>query len=80
MSTMRVAAQNARILRTERERDDLVRQVACTVCHVPAGVRCDAGINKVGQRIYMPASHTGRYLVAVEAGLVPQMAGWPWTG
>lgn len=80
MSTLRVDAQSARILRTERERDDLVRQIPCTTCHVPAGDRCDNGVNKLGQRIFMPASHTARYLAAVDAGLVPQLAGWPWTG
>ncbi len=80
MTSSRVDARNAQVLRSERERDDLVRQVPCTSCGVVVGVRCDNGINKTGQRIYMPLSHTARYLAAVEAGLVPPLVGWPWTG
>lgn len=80
VSTMRVDARNARVLRTERERDDLVRRVPCGTCGVDVAVRCYNGVNKLGQVIFMPASHTARYLAAVEAGLVPQLAGWPWTG
>lgn len=78
VSTMRVDARNARVLRTERERDDLVRQVPCTTCWVETGVRCAAGVNGLGQQIFMPASHTARYLAAAEAGLVPPLVGWPW--
>lgn len=77
MSTMRAGIQ---ILRTERQRDDMVRTVTCPVCGVGPGRRCDAGRNKVGQLIALPTSHTGRYLIAADAGLVQPIAGWPWTG
>jgi hypothetical protein len=67
------------LTRSEAEREDNVRQVACPLCHMPAGQRCENGRTRDGRARVEPASHTARYLAAVDAGLVPQMAGWPWT-
>lgn len=65
-------------LETERMRDDLVKQVWCPVCGAQPRWRC-YGEEGLGRRAVMSVSHTGRYLVAVEAGLVPPLAG-SWTG
>jgi hypothetical protein len=77
MSTIR---SGIHILRSERERDDKVKQVPCPLCKAAAGVRCDAGLNRVGLRIALSTSHTARYLAAAAVELVPPMKGWPWTG
>lgn len=59
----------------EQARDDLVRTVACPVCHVARRKRCFAGRTKTGRPIGMATSHEGRYWAAVDAGLVPPLAG-----
>lgn len=68
------------LMPTEQERDDKVRRVPCPVCGVGRGLECEDGLTAIGCRKVMTSSHTARYLAAVEAGFVPQMAGWPWTG
>lgn len=68
------------LTRSEQEREDAVRQLTCPLCQAVAGQRCNNGLTKDGRARVEPASHTARYLAAVEAGLVPQLAGWPWTG
>lgn len=59
-------------LETEKARDDKVRQVPCPVCGAQPRRRCSGEWT-------MTVSHTGRYLVAVDADLVPPLAG-SWTG
>lgn len=65
---------------SEQERDNLVQQLPCPDCGVAQGVRCCFGLKADGQPKVPQSCHTGRYLLAVEAGLVPPWAGWPWTG
>ena len=63
----------------EEERDVRVRAVACPNCHVPPRTLCDWGRGKAGALIRNPCSHTGRYIVAMELGLVPHFVGaWRW--
>lgn len=47
----------------ELEREDLVRTVACPFCHSPARYKCTGA----------SMSHTARYNVAAEQGLVPAL-------
>lgn len=69
-----------RLMPTEQERDDKARQLPCPVCGSGKGVECEDGFTVTGVRKILKSSHTARYMAAVEAGLVPQLAGWPWTG
>jgi hypothetical protein len=64
----------------EQERDDRVRTLPCPLCGVAKGFECDDGVTAIGRRKVLKSSHTARYLAAVEAGLVPPLRGWPWTG
>lgn len=69
------------LMPTEQERDDKVRRLPCPVCRAAEGDECEDGLTAIGCRKVMNSSHTARYLAAVDAGLVPQLAGWPpWTG
>lgn len=63
---------------SEKEREDLVRTVVCPNCAAKATQSCTYGLSKSGARVVIPTSHTGRYVVAQEAGLVPPWRGWPW--
>jgi len=57
----------------DRAREVCVRMVACPICSARAGSYCHYdGETEVCQSAY---SHTGRYLAAVERGLVPAMPG-----
>lgn len=68
------------LTRTEQERDDAVKRLPCPVCGAGADQRCEDGLTTIGQRKVLPSSHMARYVAAVDAGLVAQIAGWPWTG
>lgn len=67
-----------RVMRTERERDDAIRRVQCPNCSAPPPYAC-IDVRDDGTDYRMATGHTGRYLAAVEAGLVPPLVGWPWT-
>ncbi len=59
------SAITAHFLRTEREREDIVRTVACPICGRSGGRPC---VRTGG------VAHTARYHVAAELGLVPPIA------
>jgi methyl coenzyme M reductase gamma subunit len=71
----------------ERDREYAVRSVACPNCGAAAGKECRYTETSDSQHVPMPArplkrkafrgpvAHTGRYDVAVLAGLVPAMKG-----
>jgi hypothetical protein len=73
------AAMSVTLTTSEKEREDLVRTQPCPDCGAGRKRPCEYGTNKLGHRIVMPTSHTGRYISAVGAGLVPPWVGWPWT-
>lgn len=61
--------------KAEIERDLLVRKVPCPTCAAPVDEKCQAR-NKNGHPAnWGHTSHTSRYLVAAEAGLVPPLGG-----
>jgi hypothetical protein len=63
---------------SEKEREDKVRTLPCPNCAAKAKHPCTYGLSSAGARITIPTSHTGRYVAAQEAGLVPPWRGWPW--
>ena len=69
--------QASTAIRTEQERDDVVRNHAvCPVCHMPAGQKCHYGVKRDGRALaWSHTSHESRYNVAADAGLVPKLPG-----
>ncbi len=63
---------------SEKEREDLVRTCRCPNCGAEPRKPCGYGRSRAGHRITIPTSHTGRYVEAQKAGLVPPWRGWPW--
>ena len=65
----------------EREKDweSSCRTQPCPNCHAPGGKACTFVAGNGSGNYYGVISHTGRYLVAVDAGLVPELAGG-WRG
>jgi hypothetical protein len=61
--------------RIEQRREEKVQRVACPNCEAVPGGLCYFGLTAKGWRLRSPCSHTGRYLVAVDARLVPRLAG-----
>lgn len=76
MAKLRQAIQ---VMRSERERDESIRHVTCPTCSAPPPHAC-IEVRADGTDYRMGTGHTGRYLAAVDAGLVPPLRGWPWTG
>jgi len=63
---------------SEKEREDQVRTRTCPNCGAEPMRACTYGLSSAGSRVVIPTSHTGRYVAAFEAGLVPPWRGWPW--
>jgi hypothetical protein len=59
----------------EAERDRLVREHRCPVCHVDRTHLCTYGKTEQGNNIRSSTSHEGRYRKAVRYGKVPALAG-----
>lgn len=55
---------------TELDREALVKTMPCPVCGVAPGRRC-----RHANMTFPACSHTGRYNLAVKAGLVPALPG-----
>lgn len=62
---------SATLTASEKEREDRVRTLVCPGCGAKPRERCGS--------LWAVTSHTGRYLAAVDAGLVPEFAGG-WRG
>jgi hypothetical protein len=58
----------------ELEREQRARQFRCPVCQRPAGQRCVSTFAKAADAT-VNLSHTGRYRVAWQAGVMPEL-GW----
>lgn len=59
----------------EERREVKVIRFPCPNCGVGPGKPCDFGYSTKGFRLRSPCSHTGRYLAAVDAKLVPALPG-----
>lgn len=70
---MRSAFGDVTLLTEEERREKLVRTFACPRCHARKGHMCTWGLNKLGGKIAIAMSHTGRYRLAAQAGLVPEL-------
>jgi hypothetical protein len=66
---------------TEREKDweSSCRTRPCPNCHAKPGKACRFVAGNGSGNYYNFISHTGRYLAAVDVGLVPEFAGG-WRG
>jgi hypothetical protein len=67
---------------TEREREHLVREVACPRCDAPAGQHCLYGAmyRRFGGGRGEEYAHVARYELAAVAGLVPPLRPMPGVG
>lgn len=65
----------ANLTRLEEERDRLVREFGCPVCPAAPGELCVYGVTSLGARKRQTTSHEGRYNLAADAGVVPQLGG-----
>jgi len=59
----------------EKDREASCRTLACPNCHAKPRILCSHGRSRAGHQLKSSISHTGRYLAAVDAGLVPEFAG-----
>ncbi len=57
----------------EQDREDAVQKVTCPVCKSKPGKKCR--MNDLARYTNGMRSHTGRYLLAASAGLVPLLPG-----
>lgn len=62
----------------EKDRESSCQTLPCPNCGAVPGRRCAWGMNKDGRSLRVATSHTGRYLAAVAAGLVPGLIGSRW--
>jgi Zn ribbon nucleic-acid-binding protein len=63
------------LIGTELWREDIVRDRQCPTCGAAAQTRCLAPPSATGRKRRSDISHTSRYNLAAEAGLVPRLGG-----
>jgi len=76
---MNTTTGGAILTEAEKDREASCITVACPVCGSRPGRRCSYGLSTSRRSRWNVCSHTGRYLAAVDAGLVPPLTG-DWRG